>query len=546
MIHFFCSQVALAVCPPLTSSSSSFSSHGTSLRTRRERRRESELSQSFSSSSSSHLHPSHPFLLPFKKRLLKGAACEGDGAFLHLPAPSINKREGHAHHRHPPWRREEGIEKKKKRGLSTNSSSSSTRFDDKMDGVCKEIFAKGRRGLHSGEGGPYRKSERRREAWRDCPASSSSSSSSSLVFFGSSISFLNGLHDVLQYVVDRAALGGSSAGGTAGGEPQSAGALLPFFDIFGWASSHVNGDVDPFHKDSSSMNEEQQRVMASVTLLLPTILVACVAAVGATLRRHFHRPHLPSCSSSRFSSSCLVKASWRRQRGEEERSARSEERSSRRNEESQSNGTNVRREGDILDGSSYSSDHATRLSDREKRTESSSSSSSVPLKKNGAPRSFDPLDIERREISGRSSPAYIRSAETRGEGGEQGGEQGEGEGHHDRRTWLDEGSRSRRGREREGKRRERKEQGESHGGSRTRGEEEGGGGGGLGVADLDATRNEEAVRLKVTEVMEVLFKSFPRQFVQSCLAVWGLALNGDREKIGALLFILKQMPSAVL
>lgn len=43
-----------------------------------------------------------------------------------------------------------------------------------------------------------------------------------------------------------------------------------------------------------------------------------------------------------------------------------------------------------------------------------------------------------------------------------------------------------------------------------------------------------------------LFISFPRHFVQSCLAVWGLALNGDREKIVALLFILKQMPSAVL
>lgn len=264
----------------------------------------------------------------------------------------------------------------------------------------------------------------------------------------------------------------------------------------------MNADVDPFHKDTFSMNGEQQQVVASVVLLLPTIVVACVAAVGATLRRHFHQSRLPSSSSSRFSSSsssCL-KPSWRRrQREEERRSGRREEGSSRRNEESQHDpGAKIRRgESHIIDDrSSCSSDRPTCLSaDGEKKYQDfSSSSSSLPLRK-----SFDQLDTERREPNGRSSQAYIRSAETRGGGGEQ----GEGERHHDKRTWLDERLRPRgRGREREGKRRERKEE-ESHGGgSRTR--EDGGGGG--GVADLDATRNEEAVRLKVTEVMEVLFK----------------------------------------
>ncbi|CBZ54720.1 putative dopey, N-terminal domain-containing protein [Neospora caninum Liverpool] len=218
------------------------------------------------------------------------------------------------------------------------------------------------------------------------------SASSSRLAFSAALPFINGLAQVLQFLVDTANAAALDAGGD-GDAQSSGGALLPFFDLFAWGSSAVSGD---------SASRQVEAKLAHVTLLLPTIVVASVVAVSATLPRS---PH----------------ASWR-------------DRSRMRARE-------------IL------ADEGKRESERQRR------------------------ENERK---------------------------GRGEGRVERRD------------------------------SKAQ------------AVDLDARRNEEAVRMRVTAIVDTLFKAFPRHFVQSCLVVWALGLNEEGDKLTALLFILKQCSTTFL
>ncbi|KFH16365.1 Dopey, N-terminal domain-containing protein [Toxoplasma gondii MAS] len=92
--------------------------------------------------------------------------------------------------------------------------------------------------------------------------------------FSAALPFINGLAQVLQFLVDTAT--STLDAGVDGEEQSRGGALLPFFDLFAWSAAPDSG---------GSVCRQVEAKLAHVTALLPTIVVACLTAVSATLPR---------------------------------------------------------------------------------------------------------------------------------------------------------------------------------------------------------------------------------------------------------------------
>lgn len=185
MIHFFCSQVALAVCPPPRPPSAS----------------------SFSSASSFH-RSEHPVGL---KRGGRRRESRVSKPALHIPS------------HHSLYLKTHGGLAGYKKEHSVRTVGRRDRWSDKAQFSLLEERKKRNASELSGEGAFI--------GFRG-----------SLLSFASAIPFLNGLHDVLQYVVDRAAAATGregSVGGARGGDQQTGGQstlcfllLLPLATVF--------------------------------------------------------------------------------------------------------------------------------------------------------------------------------------------------------------------------------------------------------------------------------------------------------------------------
>ncbi|PFH37119.1 hypothetical protein BESB_035770 [Besnoitia besnoiti] len=243
-----------------------------------------------------------------------------------------------------------------------------------------------------------------------------------------SLLFLDGLSQVLQFLVEKASASSLEAEDSA---QAPGGPFSPFFDLFAWSGGGGGAGSSRLSGESGVCRLEDR--LAHVTALLPTIVFSCVAAVSATL------PRLEPAARGRRAPSRVEGGRARRRHSttRESKKAAGDEEPAPRDAEAQAE-VEPRREGG------------------------------------------------RARFGGREAAGRRRADEMREEDA-------------DRQ-----------------------------------------------VADLDAKRNEEAVRMKVTAVMETLFTAFPRHFVQSCLAVWALGLNEEGDKLVALLFILKQCRNTVL